>query len=108
MGDKEELEAIWEEHRELTAARLAVLARAARAAAAGTLDGPGRAEAASEAHMVAGAAGIFGYTEGARLAREIERTLKAPGAIARADGERLVALCAALGSALGVDTGSSP
>ena len=75
-GDEEELDAIWSEHRPQTARRLELLREIARAAAAGTLDDKGRAEGIAEAHTLAGAASIFGFPDGTRLAREIERCLR--------------------------------
>lgn len=100
MADEDELDAIWAEHRPLTVERLDVISGAARAAAAGSLGARARQAAGAEAHTIAGAAAIFGFTEGARLAREIERTLKAEHALSEADGERLVALSEALRSEL--------
>lgn len=78
MGDEEELDAIWAEHRPQTAQRLGVLRQVALAAAAGTLDPALRSAGIAEAHALAGAASIFGFAEGTRLAREIERRLRAP------------------------------
>jgi len=76
MGDDEELDAIWAEHRPQTARRLDVLRDIARAAAAGTLGENERAAGIAEAHTLAGAASIFGFVDGTRLAREIERCLR--------------------------------
>ena len=80
MGDEEELDAIWAEHRQQTAQRLEVLREVARAAADGTLTDDRRKAGIAEAHTLAGAASIFGFRDGTRLAREIERSLR--------DGER--------------------
>ncbi|HEX4743045.1 MAG TPA: Hpt domain-containing protein [Candidatus Limnocylindria bacterium] len=76
MGDEEELDAIWAEHRVQTAQRLEVLREVARAAAAGALTDDRRAAGIAEAHTLAGAASIFGFPEATRLAREIERSLR--------------------------------
>ena len=76
MGDEEELDAIWAEHRPQTAQRLEVLREIARAAAAGTLTDDRRQAGIAEAHTLAGAASIFGFADGTRLAREIERRLR--------------------------------
>ena len=93
MADEEsELDAIWAEHRQQTAQRLGVLREVARSSAAGTLGPDLRSAGIAEAHALAGAASIFGFVEGTRLAREIERRLRAP------DGPdpALVGLAAAL------------
>ena len=76
MGDEEELDSIWAEHRPQTARRLEVLREVARAAAAGTLTDERRQAGIAEAHTLAGAASIFGFADGTRLAREIERCLR--------------------------------
>lgn len=76
MGDEEELDAIWAEHRPQTSQRLEVLRQVALAAAEGTLGDELRQAGIAEAHTLAGAASIFGFGEGTRLAREIERCLR--------------------------------
>ena len=79
-GDEEELDAIWAEYRQQTAERLEVIRRVALSAAAGSLDDELRQAGIAEAHTLAGAASIFGFPEGTRLAREIERRLRDPAA----------------------------
>lgn len=74
-GEERELDAIWAEHRADTAARLATLRRAAAAAVAGDLSDDLRRTGIAEAHALAGAAALFGFADGARLARELERCL---------------------------------
>ena len=76
VTDEDELDAIWAEHRSQTAQRLEVLRDVARAAAAGTLSDERRQAGIAEAHTLAGAASIFGFADGTRLAREIERCLR--------------------------------
>ena len=76
MGDEEERDSIWAEHRPQTAQRLEVLRDVALAADAGTLSDDRRQAGIAEAHTLAGAASIFGFADGTRLAREIERCLR--------------------------------
>lgn len=78
--EQAELDAIWDEHRPDTARRLAVLRALAASAAAGALSDEQRQTGIAEAHSLAGAASLFGFDRGARLAREIERALRDPGA----------------------------
>ena len=80
MTDEAELDAIWAEHRPDTARRLAVLREVAASAAAGSLGDEQRRSGIVEAHTLAGAASLFGFADGTRLAREIERLLRDPGA----------------------------
>ncbi len=99
MGDEEELDAIWAEHRPQTSLRLEVLRQVAAAAAAGRLGEDQRQAGIVEAHTLAGAASIFGFGEGTRLAREIERCLRAP----QGPGTALVGLAEALTRSLDRD-----
>lgn len=80
MNEHAELDAIWAEHRADTARRLAVLREVAACAAAGALGEEQRSAGIAEAHTLAGAASLFGFADGTRLAREIERSLRDPGA----------------------------
>ena len=88
MDEEAELDAIWAEHRQDTARRLAILRGLAASAAAGPLTEEQRQTGIAEAHSLAGAASLFGFEAGARLAREIERSLRDPGA----ELSRMVAL----------------
>ena len=88
VNEHAELDSIWAEHRPDTARRLAVLRNVAARAASGTLGEDQRRAGIAEAHALAGAASLFGFAEGTRLAREIERLLRDPGA----ELSRLVAL----------------
>lgn len=66
------LKGLWERSRPTVEKRLQVLAQAAAVAATGNLQEPLRSEAESEAHKLAGSLGMFGFTHGTELAREIE------------------------------------
>jgi HPt (histidine-containing phosphotransfer) domain-containing protein len=66
------LAAIWQRSRPLVEERLALLERAATAAAAGGLPEELRKEAGGAAHKLAGSLGMYGYDEGTRIAREME------------------------------------
>ena len=99
MGDEEELDAIWAEHRPQTSGRLEVLRQVAASAAAGTLDEEQRQAGIAEAHTLGGAASIFGFDRGTRLAREIERCLRDPAG----PGTALVGLSEALTRSLDRD-----
>jgi HPt (histidine-containing phosphotransfer) domain-containing protein len=63
---------LWLRNRPQTLARLALLDRAAAAAAAHSLTPELRGEATSVAHKFAGSLGMFGFHDGTRLARELE------------------------------------
>jgi HPt (histidine-containing phosphotransfer) domain-containing protein len=65
---------LWVKNLPIVEERLAVLERAA-AAAAGGLDEDLRTEAAQSAHKLAGALGMYGYDEGTRIARELDTLL---------------------------------
>jgi HPt (histidine-containing phosphotransfer) domain-containing protein len=66
------LAALWLRNRPLIEERLALLGRAAAAAAAGTLSEEQCDEASHTAHKLAGSLGMYGYDEGTRIAREME------------------------------------
>jgi diguanylate cyclase (GGDEF)-like protein len=68
--------AVWERHKEGTIERLRNLERAAAALVDGVLDNGQRRQAEAEAHNLAGSVGVFGFSEGSRLAREIEGLLR--------------------------------
>jgi HPt (histidine-containing phosphotransfer) domain-containing protein len=98
MGEREELDAIWHEHAADLADRVARLRSAAAAAASGPIDDDLRAIAVAEAHTLAGTAALFGRSEAARLAREVEVALRdqPPGL----DASGVVVSCDALARAL--------
>lgn len=66
---------LWKKNRPIVEERLATLDRASAAAAAGSLNGDLRKEAAQAAHKLAGALGMYGYEEGTHIAREIDALL---------------------------------
>jgi HPt (histidine-containing phosphotransfer) domain-containing protein len=66
---------LWIKNRPIIEERLATLDRASAAAASGGLNGDLRKEAASSAHKLAGALGMYGYDEGTQIAREIDALL---------------------------------
>ena len=68
----ERLTALWQRQRPELAARVDVLERAAAAAADASLTPEMRTEAASLAHKLAGALGMYGHTEAGEVARRME------------------------------------
>jgi HPt (histidine-containing phosphotransfer) domain-containing protein len=90
------LAALWVRNRPMVEERLAVLDRAAAAAAGGALGEELRAEAAGNAHKLAGSLGMYGFDEGTRVARELEVLL----GVATPDAARLGELIAELRAAI--------
>jgi HPt (histidine-containing phosphotransfer) domain-containing protein len=90
------LAALWVRNRPTVEERLAVLDRAASGAAAGALSEELRAEAAGNAHKLAGSLGMYGFDEGTRVARELEVLLSG----AAPDAVRLIGLIAELRAAI--------
>ena len=90
------LAALWVRIRPLVEERLALLDRAATAAAEGRLDDRLRSDAASSAHKLAGSLGMYGFDEGTRVARELETLLGG----ANPDATRLGRLIAELRAAV--------
>lgn len=66
---------LWQRQRPELAARVAVLDRAASAAADASLTPEMRAEAAALAHKLAGALGMFGHAQAGEAARKMELLL---------------------------------
>ena len=93
------LTALWQRGLPRLHSRLDLLDRAAASAVAGTLARDVREQAAETAHKLAGSLGMFGYTQGTGLAREIEVLLEAAGEV---DTIQLRALTAALRKTLNV------
>jgi len=87
---------LWVKIRPIVEERLATLDKAAAAASAGALGGDLRAEAAGNAHKLAGSLGMYGSDEGTRVARELEVLLGE----AKPDGARLAALIGELRKAV--------
>jgi HPt (histidine-containing phosphotransfer) domain-containing protein len=69
------LASVWERNLPVLRARLDLLDQAA---AATPLDAMLKTEAHAVAHKLAGSLGMFGYTEGTRIARELELLLEEP------------------------------
>lgn len=74
-GSEALLRDLWRLSRNLCLARLLVVEDALRATVGGELDEEVRAEAARQAHNLVGSLGLFGLTEGAELARTLERLI---------------------------------
>jgi DNA-binding response OmpR family regulator len=66
---------VWQKSRKQNDHRLAVLQQAAKAWLEGTLTPSLQQQAQLAAHKLAGALGVFGFSEGSRLAAEIEQQL---------------------------------
>lgn len=80
------LAVVWAKFRDATLARVDILESAALHLLGGNLPADNRREAEREAHKLAGSAGTFGFPQGSRIARELERqfgssTLKAEDAV---------------------------
>jgi HPt (histidine-containing phosphotransfer) domain-containing protein len=72
------LASLWLRNRPLIEERLAMLDRAASAAADGKLVEELREQAADTAHKLAGSLGMYGYDHGTRIARQLELLLDYP------------------------------
>lgn len=72
------LASVWERLKGQTSDRLVILEKATAALKADNLSNELRYEAQHAAHKLVGALGVFGFSEGSRLAREIEQVLQ-PG-----------------------------
>ena len=96
----DDIAAIWAEARPRVMGRVDVLRSAADAALAGDLDEARLAEAVGEAHKLAGSLGMFGFSEGSRVAARIEQALDGTAPLAP-DGlvEQVRALVASLDGA---------
>lgn len=97
----DEITQIWERFKETNLERLAVLEAAAMAQLEGQLDGELRRHAEREAHKLAGAAGSFGFAEGSRLAKELEKMLAGAASLSQAQTLRCTELVVALREELG-------
>ena len=75
------LATIWKKNLPALRERLDLLYAAAEAAAAGTMTAEQRKEAGATAHKLAGSLGMFGYSRGTDLARQLEQSF---------DSERLL------------------
>ena len=66
----------WETHQETIQARLQTLDAMAMALAGGNLNPDLQQKSRSQAHKLAGSLGCYGFAEGSRIARELERLLE--------------------------------
>src|ERR1700704_4346325 len=89
---------LWAQKKNVTLGRIAVVEQASCALASGSLPAELRAQAAGEAHKLAGSLGTFGFPEGSRLARAMEELLAADTDLNREDGKRLSQLLVELRS----------
>lgn len=80
-----EIGALWDSFRPVNLARLTVLEDATSALLKGEISPELRAQAASEAHKLAGSSGSFGYMEVSRIARQLELLLQGDSALERPD-----------------------
>jgi len=88
--------AAWDEARPRIMGRLAALEAVAAAVRSGPLDDEMRRSAEGEAHKLAGSLGMFGFTLGGEIAREIEERLEGDGPVASDVPELIDRLVAAL------------
>ena len=91
------LEQLWQRSLPVLMERLDILDAAAEEARSGLLAKDLRTQAIMESHKLAGSLGMFGYSEGTRLARVIEVLLEAPG---EPDSQEFVSLTTALRASL--------
>jgi len=71
----ESVDELWERFKETVMGRVAVLEQTTMALLEGTLDDDLRQHAQREAHKLVGSVGLFGFSRGTELAREIEHAL---------------------------------
>lgn len=77
----QKMQELWRKHRSASLARLEVVERALEALNQGALTEELRAQAAREAHKLAGALGTFGMAFGSAIAREIEDFFSSCGSV---------------------------
>ena len=87
---------IWGQVRGTVMGRLDVLEQATVTLLEGNLPDELRQEAEREAHKLGGLLGTFGYSEGTRLAKEMERILEAGWPLGQAEGLSLSGLVVSL------------
>jgi diguanylate cyclase (GGDEF)-like protein len=107
-GTSATVRALWRRYRPVSLDRLRSLDEVATAATAGALQPDQRSHALYEAHRLAGSVGMFGFADGTRLAREVERILDQPGALEPPNIARLVELVEALRLELDRDAPDAP
>jgi|GEM_PF-2600711 len=88
----EQFSRLWENDRRTQRERLAVLARAML----NNGDTGTRAEAAREAHALAGVAAMYGFSKAAVIARKLEQTFEDPAPLPHDTGMLVSELSAAL------------
>ena len=96
MEEWAEIANIWEQYKEQTLRRVAVIERTVIALRERTLTAELRRQAQGEAHTLAGSVGSLGFSEGTRLAHEIESIFRANALIDQAQIERLSEMVASL------------
>lgn len=79
------LTSLWGQVRVTVMGRLDVLEQATATLLEGNLDDKLRQEAGEEAHKLGGLLGTFGYSEGARFAKKMERMLEAGSPLGQAE-----------------------
>lgn len=86
----------WEKLKGLSSDRIAILEQATRALRENTLESELRQEAQQAAHKLAGALGVFGFTEGSHLAQEIEQGFRTQATENQNEARHLFRLVVAL------------
>ncbi len=94
---------LWHRFRPMTLERVQVVEEAVLALQREALDPELRARAGREAHKLAGSVGTFGFPEGTRLARELERQFRSDRPLDATDAARLSELVTALRSELSAE-----
>ncbi len=94
--ERAELIEIWEKYRDQRRERIATLELATLAIRSRTLDASLAMRAEAAAHWLAGSVGTFGYLDGTRIARSLERVFKVLAPSGSADAEQVAELLGAL------------
>jgi DNA-binding response OmpR family regulator len=90
------LREVWDSSKDQLLTRVQVLEESVAALMEGALTPSLRARAEREAHKIAGSAGVFGFMEGTRIARQVESALKSSPTLEARDALRLSQLVVAL------------
>ena len=93
------LATLWMRNLPVVSGRVDELQQAARSASANTLSAEARISAEGTAHKLAGSLGMFGYTHGTEIARDLEQMLEGSEPF---DVARLKELARALRAELGL------
>jgi len=94
------LRTLWEEHSDRIFGRIETIEEAIVALMDERLEDGLRQEAVRDAHKLAGSLGTFGFPEGTRIARDLERSLEGENPPEREDAVRLSELVVALRHAI--------